>query len=220
MTDTTQAATAAAAPKKQATAVRDWVNPAGQPVDAGDEKSAIGLRYIHLATARRIKPDYNPETDQPPVGSVFEHHFPAVGQPVTPDLLMCGIFGGLTLGGNVVNTATNGPKGDPTADVIPMIAERFKELEAGTWADRAAGVGGVRYDKDLLAQTIATLKGEVDSSPYLAKMAHKVDPKTGATVADDTKGAISYGAYALRNPQVSDAYAKASGKAQVTLGSL
>jgi hypothetical protein len=216
MTDATVAAAEAAKPKKTATAVRDWINPAGQPVDAGDEKSATGLRYIHLATAKRIKADYNPETDQPPVGSMFEHQF---GNPGTIETMLA-IFGGLTLAGNVVNTATNGPKGDPAADVIPMIAERFAELATGVWADRASGVGGVRYDKDLLSQTIATLKGETDPAPYLAKMAHKVDPKTGATVADDTKGAISYGAYALRNPQVSDAYAKASGKSQVTLGSL
>ncbi len=214
MTDTTVAAPAA--PTKAATAVRDWINPAGQPVDAGKENEATGLRYIHLATAKRIKPDYNPETDPAPAGSVFEHQFGNAGSIET----MLAIFGGLTLAGNVVNTATNGPKGDKTADVIPLISERFAELAKGVWADRAGGVGGVRYDKDLLSQTIATVKGETDPAPYLAKMATKVDPKTGATVADDHKGAISYGAYALRNPTVADAYAKASGKTQVALGSL
>jgi hypothetical protein len=37
-------------------------------------------------------------------------------------------------------------------------------------------------------------------------MDHKVNPKTGQVVADDTKGAISYGAFALRNAKVKAAY--------------
>lgn len=213
MTDTASADTKA---KKQATAVRDWINEAGQPVDAGDEAKASGLRYIHLATAKRLLPTYNPETDPAPAGSVFEHQF---GNPGTIETMLA-IFGGLTLAGNVVNTATNGPKGDPAADVIPMIAERFAELQKGVWAERGAGVGGVRYDKTILAGVIAKLKGETDEAPYLAKMETKVDPKTGGTVASDAKGAISYGAYALRNPKVNEAYAAASGKETVTLGSL
>lgn len=214
MTDTTVATDTRA--KKQQTAIRDWVNENNQPVDAGEEAKATGLRYTHLATARKIKPDFNPETDTPDASAVFTYQF---GNPGSIETMLA-IFGGLTLAGNVVNTATNGPKGDPAADVIPMIAERFKELENGVWADRAAGVGGVRYDKDILASVIAKLKGEVDASPYLAKMATKVDQKTGAVVADDTKGAISYGAYALRNPKVNEAYAQASGKTTVALTSL
>ena len=111
----------------------------------------------------------------------------------------------------MVNTATNGPKGDPNINPIPLIAERFEELKTGVWADRATGVGGVRYDKEKLAQAIAAAKNETDPSPYLAKMENKVDPKSGAVVPAETKGAISYGAYALRNARVKDAYDRLTG---------
>lgn len=205
MTDTNVVAETAKV-KKAATAMRDWLDIHGNPVDAGKESEAIGLRYVHLATAKRLKPDYNPESDSPPAGASFDKIFPAVGQPVTPDLLMCGIFGGLTLAGNVVNTATNGPKGDPNADVITLINERFAELASGVWADRSGGVGGIRYDREKLAQAIANAKGETDPAPYLARMDEKVDPKSGAKVAPDTKGAISYGARAMRNGAVKTAY--------------
>lgn len=203
MTDTTDTT---AKPKREQVAVRDWIDPNSQPVNAGDESKATGFRYIHLPTAKRLLPTYNPESDVAPQGSYYAHNFPAVGQPVTADLLMCGIFGGLTLAGNIVNTATNGPKGDPNADVASEIADRFAEMANGVWADRAGGVGGVRYEKDKLAAAIATAKGETDPAPYLAKMDNKVDPKSGATVAPDTKGAISYGAFALRNAKVKEAY--------------
>lgn len=199
MIDTTTAPAEKA--KKTATAVRDWINPALQPVDAGKEGEATGLRYIHLATAKRLKPDYNPESDAAPEGSAFE--LASISEPAKT---MLAIFGGLTLAGNVVNTATNGPKGDPNADVITLIRERFAELDNGVWADRAGGVGGVRYNKEHLSQAIATAKGETDPAPYLAKMDNKVDPKTGAVVATDTKGAISYGAFALRNAKVKAQY--------------
>lgn len=201
MTDTTTNQPAAEKAKKTATAIRDWINPALQPVDAGKEGEATGLRYIHLATAKRLKPDYNPESDTAPEGSHFT--LATISEPAKT---MLAIFGGLTLAGNVVNTATNGPKGDPNADVITLIQERFAELDSGMWADRAGGVGGVRYNKDFLSQAIANAKGESDPSPYLAKMEHKVDPKTGAVVANDTKGAISYGAFALRNAHVKAQY--------------
>lgn len=201
MTDTTVTAETPKA-KKMAAAVRDWINENGQPVDSGDESKATGFRYTHLATAKRLKPDYNPETDAAPQGAAFEYQF---GNPGSVETMLA-IFGGLTLAGNVVNTATNGPKGDPNADVVPMIKARFDELENGQWADRATGIGGVRYDKEKLAQAIAQAKGEHDPAPYIAKMENKVDQKTGAVVPGDTKGAISYGAFALRNAKVKAAY--------------
>lgn len=199
MTDTTETGKA----KKVAVAIRDWININGQPLESGKESETQGFRYIHLPTAKRLNPAYNPETDTAPTGSVY-----------SCDLTKCPIemvhmlatFGGLTLAGNVVNTAVNGPKGDPNINPIPLIEARFTELAGGEWADRASGVGGVRYDKDKLAAAISQAKGETDPAPYLAKMDGKVDPKTGATVANDTKGAISYGAYALRNAKVKAAY--------------
>ena len=206
MTDTTTNPPADAA-KRQAVAIRDWIKPDGNPVESGKEGDATGFRYIHLPTAKRLNPAYNPETDAAPAEAVFEMQCGDAGKAGT----MLAIFGGLTLAGNVVNTVVNGPKGDPTANPIPIVRDRFAEIEAGTWTDRAAGGGGVRYDKDKLAQAIAQAKHETDPAPYLAKMANKVDAKTGAPVADDAKGAISYGAYALRNPAVKGEYDKLTG---------
>lgn len=205
MTDTTTNTPA----KRQAVAARDWINAAGQPVDAGQENQAIGFRYTHLPTAKRLLPTYNPETDPAPVGSFFDC---VMSTPAGSRETMLAIMGGLTLAGNVANTITNGPKGDPNADVITAIKERFAEIDTGVWADRATGVGGVRYDAEKLAQAVANAKGETDPAPYAAKIAGvKVDPKTGAAVAADTKGAISWGAYAMRVPAVKEAYEKLTG---------
>lgn len=199
----TDATTATATPaKREAVAIRDWIDTEGKPVETGKEASAVGFSYTHLPTAKRLNPAFNPETDAAPTESCFIHVVGEAGKLET----MLAIFGGLTLAGNIVNTATNGPKGDPNLNPIPLIAERFKELETGIWAYRATGVGGVRYDKDKLANAIAQAKGESDPAPYLAKMEGKVDPKIGAVVAADTKGAISYGAFALRNAKVKAAY--------------
>lgn len=197
MTDTT---TTTAAAKRQAVAVRDWIDAAGNPVESGKESTATGFRYIHLPTAKRINPAYNPETDTAPAEATFELQLDGDTQR------MCGIFGALTLAGNIVNTVVNGPKGDPNANPMPDVAARFAEIAKGEWSDRSTGVGGVRYDKEKLAAAIAQAKGESDPAPYLAKMDGKVDPKTGAVVAQDAKGSISYGAYALRNAKVKAAY--------------
>lgn len=203
MSDTT---TTSAPAKRQAVAVRDWINANSQPVDGGKEAEATGFRYIHLPTAKRLQPNFNPETDTAPAESVFA--MPTMDEPTRT---MCAIFGALTLAGNVVNTVVNGPKGDPNANPIPDVVARFEEIAKGIWSDRTTGVGGVRYDKDKLAAAIASAKGESDPAPYLGKMDNKVDPKTGAVVAADTKGAISYGAYALRNAAVKGAYDKLVG---------
>lgn len=202
MTDT-DTASAAAKKSREAVALRDWINASGQPVATGEEASATGLRYTHLTSVKRQNPAFNVETDTPPSDCVFSFDVNAPENETAKTMLA--IFGGLTLAGNVVNSATNGAKGDPNINPTSLIAERFAELTSGKWADRAEG-GGVRYDKDKLAQAIAEAKGEQDPSPYLAKMAGKVDPKTGAAVADDTKGAISYGAFALRNASVKAKY--------------
>lgn len=200
MTDTTQTPAAA---KRPTVAIRDWINPAGNPVEGGKETEAVAFRYTHLPTALRLNPQFNAETDAPPADAVYTS--PTLGDAGAIGTMLA-IFGGLTLAGNVVNTAVNGPKGDPNVNPIPLIKARFDELISGVWADRATGVGGVRYDKDKLAEAIATAKGQTDHAPYLAKMDNKVDPKTGAVVAADTKGAISYGAFALRNAKVKSAY--------------
>lgn len=193
----------AAKAKKQQVAIRDWTNAAKQPLESGKEAEVTGIRYIHLPSAKRANPAYNPETDTAPDGAAFELDLVALPEAAR---LMLAAFGAQTLAGNVVNTAVNGPKGDPNCNPVALIVDRFAEIAAGNWSDREAGVGGVRYDKEKLAAAIAQAKGESDPAPYLAKMEGKVDPKTGAVVASDTKGAISYGAYALRNAKVKGAY--------------
>lgn len=199
MSDTTEVGRT----KKVAVAIRDWMNSAGQPLESGKENETTGFRYIHLPSAKRANPAFNPETDTADAGAMYLCDLTKLPQAT---VYMLATFGGLTLAGNVVNTAVNGPKGDPNINPVPLIEARFAELANGEWADRASGVGGVRYDKDKLAAAISQAKGESDPAPYLAKMEGKVDPKTGATVANDTKGAISYGAYALRNAKVKAAY--------------
>lgn len=206
MSDTTTPAPAAK-PKKVQVAIRDWINANSQPLEAGKEHETIGFRYIHLPSAKREVPAYNPESDAAPAAAVFELDLTKLPQHA---VYMLATFGGLTLAGNVVNTAVNGPKGDPNINPISLIADRFSEIESGKWSDREAG-GGVRYDREKLAAAIAAAKGETDPAPYLAKMDGKVDPKTGAAVAADTKGAISYGAYALRNAKVKAEYDKLTG---------
>lgn len=200
MSDTSTAETSKKT--REAVAVRDWIDVDGKPLNGGDEAKAVGFRYTHLPTAKRLMPTYNPETDGAPAGAYFDFVCGEAGKDTT----MLAIFGGLTLAGNVSNSLTNGPKGDPNADVISAVKARFEEITAGTWADRATGVGSVRYDKEKLAAAIAQAKGETDPAPYLAKMEHKVDAASGAVVPSDTKGAISYGAYALRNARVKAAY--------------
>lgn len=186
--------------KREAVAIRDWIDANGKPVETGKESLAVGFRYIHLPSAKKANPAFNPETDNAPDGTFYDY------VPDGASAIMLAIFGGLTLAGNVVNSATNGPKGDPNLNPIALVKARFDEIDSGIWTDRTGGTGGVRYDKDKLSAAIATAKGETDPSPYLLKMDNKVDPKSGAVVPTDTKGAISYGAFALRNAKVKSAY--------------
>lgn len=199
MSDISQGETTKA--KKAAVAVREWIDENGKPVTTGKENEAVGFRYISLVAAKAANPNYNPESDDPPAGTFFDYACGDAGQATT----MLAIFGGLTLAGNVTNSLKNGDKGDASANPIPDIAARFAELDKGIWTDRTGG-GGVRFDKEKLAAAIASAKKESDPAPYLAKLDGKVDPKTGASVPTDTKGAISYGAFALRVPAVKSAY--------------
>lgn len=205
----------AAKPKKQQVAVRDWLNSAGQPLESGKESDTAGFRYGHLPSARRTNAAFNHESDEFPAGTEFTCLFADMPQSA---IYMLAAFGGQTLAGNVVNTAVNGPKGDPNINPIDLIAARFAEIKEGKWADREAGVGGVRYDREKLATAIAAAMAaggatgpQADAATYAAKMDWKVDPKTGAQVAPDTKGAISYGAMAMRNAGVKAEYDKLTG---------
>lgn len=211
MTNVDTAATPAKA-KKVAIAIRDWLDADGNPINSGDESKVAGIRYIHLPSAKTAKPDYNPESDAAPQGTSYDYMF-------TDDIAtkMFAAFGAHTLAGNVVNTATNGPKGDKTLNPISLIADRFKAItDDHVWAEREGGVG-VRYDKDKLVAAVLAAKGETDPAPYVAKLENKVNPETGAVVAADTKGAISWGAFVMANPVVKQHYDKLKGKTAVTL---
>jgi hypothetical protein len=192
--------------KKVAIAIRDWIDHDGNPLSPGDEAKVAGIRYTHLPSAKKAKPDFNPESETAPDGTFIDYMF--TDEVATK---MFAAFGAQTLAGNVVNTATNGPKGDKALNPISLIKERFDSItDEHTWADREGGVG-VRYDKDKLIQAILNAKKESDETPYRAKLDNKVDPKTGAVVANDTKGAISWGAFVMRNPVVKGEYDKLTG---------
>lgn len=207
MTDTTVAAAPAKAAKKVAIAIRDWLDSDGNPISPGDEAKVAGIRYTHLPSARKAKTDFNPESDIADASARFDYMFT---DPVAT--AMFAAFGAHTLAGNVVNTATNGPKGDKSLNPISLIAERFAAItDDHVWADREGGVG-VRYDRDLLVQAVLNAKKETDPAPYRAKLDTKVDRNTGAQVAADTKGAWTWGYFAMQNPVIQAEYNKLTGK--------
>ena len=68
MTDTPTSAPAdAAKTKREAVALRDWIDASGNPVEAGKEADAIGFRYTHLPSAKRANPAFNPELECAPL---------------------------------------------------------------------------------------------------------------------------------------------------------
>lgn len=190
-------------------ALRDWIDATGSPIASGDEGKATGFRYVHLPTAYREMPAFDPESDVPPSAATFE--MPNIAEPVKT---MLAIFGGLTLTGNIVSTATNPKsKGDPDANPIPDVVARFEEMLNGTWS-AGGGAGGVRYDKDKLALAIAKAKGETDPNPYLAKL------NSGDKIKLKGKAEISYGAYAMRNTEVQKFYQQLTGAEAVSVSDL
>jgi len=193
-------------PKKVTIARRDWIDKDGNPLNSGDEAKVAGIRYTHLPSAQRAKPGFDPDSELAPADSRFDYMFT---DPIAT--LMFAAFGAHTLAGNVVNTATNGPKGDKSMNPIALIAERFTAItDEHEWADREGGVG-VRYDREKLIQAVLAAKKESDPAPYVAKLDTKVDGKTGALAANDAKGAISWGAFVLRNTTVKAEYDKLTG---------
>ena len=186
--------------------VRIAIDANGNPAESMSE--ATGARFIHLTSALKANPKWNKETDAPPAGTFHDIQFGGAGTAVT----MAAIFGYQTKSGNIANTINNGDKGDKNANPIPEITAFWTKVENGEWPDKGEGLGGVRYDKDLLALAIANAKGESDPAPYRAKIENdKVDSTKGHVVAGDTKGAITYGAFAMRNPKVKAEYEKLAG---------
>jgi hypothetical protein len=188
---------------------RDWIDAKGNPIESGDEKDAVGFRYTHIPTAKRLVPDFDPDTDEAPPEAVFE-------LTTIPDTTktMLAIFGGLTLVGNIVSTSTNPKsKGDPDANPIPDVLARFEEMANGVWSGER-GTGGPRYNAEALAKSIAAVKGEQDHNPYLAKIENK------EKVTIKGKGSILYAAYAMKNVEVQKHYAKLTGAEEVSASDL
>ena len=199
-------------PKKVTIARRDWIDVDGNPLNTGDESKVAGIRYTHLPSALRAKANFDADSELAPADCRFDYQFLNADGSVRnlTSLLMFGAFGAHTLAGNVVNTETNGPKGDKSMNPIQSIADRFADIDNGTWAEREGGVG-VRYDREKLIQAILAAKKESDPAPYVAKLDTKVDGKTGVLVANDAKGAISWGAFVLRNTKVKEQYDNLTG---------
>lgn len=188
---------------------RDWLDATGLPIDSGDEGKATGFRYTHIPTAKRLDPDFDPETDEGPAEAVF-----SLNNIPEPTKTMLAIFGGLTLVGNIVSTATNPKsKGDPDANPIPDVLARFAEMENGVWSGER-GDRGPRYNPEALAKAIAAVKNETDHNPYLAK----IQAKEKVTIKG--KGSILYAAYAMKNTDVQRHYAKLTGQDEVTASDL
>ena len=186
---------------------RDWINASGAVVE--NESEATGFRYTHIPTAKRLDPDFDPEVDEAPKDAAFE--LPTITEPTKT---MLAIFGGLTLVGNIVSTATNPKsKGDPDANPIPDVLARFEEMANGVWS-AGGGAGGPRYNAEELAKAIAKVKGESDHNPYLAK----INAKEKVTIKG--KGSILYAAYAMKNDEVRKHYEKATGAETVSASDL
>ena len=179
--------TTSAESSRKAVADRQWIDAAGKEVT--DEMKATGFRYVDLATKEAF------------VYQVV---------PGSQAAIALAIMGGLTKAGNIRNTAVNGPGADPASNPIELIADWFQELDNGIWSAERAGGPGARFNKDLLAQAIATAAGhKVGSEFHLARLARleaneRVQDPDKKVDAD--KNLILYGTFALRNKAVKDAY--------------
>ena len=108
--------------------------------EAEKMEDAKGGRYTLLDPAGNHDVDYqfgaNPESDR-----------------------MFAIFGFHTKIGNVANTVLN-DKDEPgsPAEAAQAIRDFLSQVQAGTWAERAAGGVGARIDKDALAGAIVEVE--------------------------------------------------------------
>lgn len=185
---------------------RDWIDAKGNVVE--EAKDATGFRYVHIPTAKRLKPDFDVDVDEPPSDATFE--MLTIPEPVKT---MGAIFGLLTLTGNIVSTETNPKsKGDPDANPIPAVVARFEDMLNGNWTGER-GTIGPRYNAEELAKAIAKVKGEADHNPYLAK----INAKEKVTIKG--KGSLLYAAYAMKNDDVRKLYEAATGSGTVVSAS-
>lgn len=180
MSDETQA-TASAESKRKQVSKRAYLLANGQEADTIE--SAAGARYTLLA------PSGNKD---------FDSQFGEPGQFST----MCAIFGFHTKVGNVANTVLN-DKDEPGSpdDAAAAINEFIAAAKAGTWAERATGVGA-RIDKDALAGSIVTvaeragkkadyqkIRDRLESDPQYVRAARQV-PDVAAEYASRVGRAV------------------------------
>ena len=189
-------------PGREPKAVRVWIDAKGE--EAERPADAVGFRYIHIPSAKRVDPNFDPATDPGPADATFE-----LATIPEPTKTMLAIFGGLTLAGNITSTETNPKsKGDPDTNPIAAIQARFEEMNNGVWTGERGSVGP-RYNFDALAQAVAKVKGETDANPYLKKLNDK------EKVHIKGKGSILYAAYAMKNVEVQKHYAALTGAEEV-----
>lgn len=156
-------------------AKREWIDSSGQ---VADEEAATGFKYTYLDDESRP----------------YIFQFDLSKKPEAGDtLVMCAIFGGLTLAGNVVNSTKDGE------DPIENIRARFEQIDSeGVWVSRE-GVFGPRIDLDVLARAISLVKhgSEHEAHTYRAKM--------GSTVLVENRSK-KYEAAAMTIPEVQAKY--------------
>lgn len=139
---------------------REWIDDTGQIVD---ESTATGFRYTFLGRTKE-------GVTIPPDGESFTRYWKDMSDG---EKRMCGLFGAITLSGNICNTwMTN--KGDKQAKACEAIKDRFEFMhDNDKWLDESA-TGGVRIDRDVLAQAlvaIAEVNGKiVEVSAVRAKL--------------------------------------------------
>lgn len=179
--------TNAAAPKRSKVSNRELIDANGEIVKY--EEDAAGARYTLIDGGDMLDP--------------VDYRF---GENAFADKYFA-MFGFHTKVGNVANSVLNDKDapGNPT-EARSAIEEFLAQLATGK-LERASGVGGPRYDKDMLAAAIVEVLGERaggDVTHYLERI-------------NDEKG---YGAKALKNPEVAKAYAARTGKGAVSIDDL
>lgn len=174
--------------KRKTVSKRIYLNSDGSEADKIE--SASGGRYTLLgASADSQDHDYlfgdNPEFDR-----------------------MCAIFGFHTKIGNVANTVLNDKEEPGTPDDAAAAIEEFiAGAKAGTWAERAGGVGA-KIDKDALAGAIVEVAEKGGKTADYAKIRDRLETDSGYVRA------------ARQVADVANAYAARVGKAAKSIDDL
>ena len=184
---------------RQKVSEREYLDASGNTVDA--ISAASGARYSLGQT----------KGDQFEIVKSFDCQFGEPGQAAT----LFAIMGFHTKLGNVANSVLNDKDAPGTPkDAADAVGEFFASAQKGVWREPGTGVGGARYDVEVMADAIAGVTGKPRDG-FLAKMSTRVDAKGNPVSADSEgnypKGSKTYPAFAYSNPLVRQAYDKAKG---------